>query len=143
MVDHDALGGAGVDEVSPFEVDADVGELAAVAFLEVEEEQVALLHPPFRDAAAIQLVDVGDGAVERFVVHVAVDGTHESRAVGALAGGAAGAVGGAQPLAHFPHEGKVVLAVHGESQFAGEFLRLGSGNGHPLRAAGGQEEGEK
>lgn len=140
MVDHDSFGGAGVDEIAPFEEDAHVGELAAVALLEVEEEQVALFHPSFPDAFAVELVNVGHGAVQLLVVDVLVHGTHESRAVDALAGGAAETVGGAQPLADFPHEGNVVLFVHGESQLAGQGLRFRLGNLQALRAAGRQEE---
>lgn len=140
MVDYDSFGCAGVDEIASFEVDAHVGELAAMSFLEVEEEQIALFYPPFPDAFAVEFVDVGGGAMELFVVDVLVDSPHEARAVGPLAGGAAEPVGGAQPLADFPHERYIVLAIHGESQFAGEFLGFRFGDCHPLRAAGSQKE---
>lgn len=137
MVDHDSFGGAGVDEIAPFEKNSDMGELPAVAFLEIEKKQVALFHPPFPDVFAIELVDVGHRAVEPFVVDILIHGTYESGTVNALAGGAANTVGRAQPLANFPHEGNIVLFVYGESQFAGKFLCFRFGDGHPLRAAGG------
>lgn len=149
VADDDAPGGGGVNEFAVLEVKPDVVDAPAAFVGGVEENEVSRLQAAPADAAAVLFGDVLGGSGELFAIYLIIEVAHQPGTVHALAGGAAIAVGDAQPGGGFGVEVEVVPFGEGDAELAGELraLRLAGACQLPAVATGGEqqggEEGEK
>ena len=123
VADDDSAAGAGMDEVSVFQIDADVGG-ATFPISVVEKNEVAFAQISFLFLFAIKCALFVGRAVQGLLVHLTIDLRSEARAVGALSGVSSASIRRTYPMGGFDVKCVIVLPFNINTQADGGFCQL-------------------
>lgn len=74
-----------MDEITSFQVNTHVGELATMSFFKIEKNDIALFYTFFTNSFAIGIIYLGYGALQLFVVNLFINSINETGTINALA----------------------------------------------------------